>query len=122
MTARVAGTPIDCSDGDECTSDTCNPVTGACSSTPLDCDDAIACTFDFCEVVIVSENPFTVETVCRHNPDDSLCGTGLFCQAGRCDPQAGCTLGNECVSAVGNPCEEVAPRRLGLGLHRMIAS
>ena len=104
----LSGTPIDCSDGDECTSDTCDPGTGACSNTPLDCDDAIACTFDFCEVVIVSEDPFTVEAVCRHDPDNSLCDTGLFCQAGRCDPQTGCALGNECVSAVGNPCEDPA--------------
>ncbi|MBT9558769.1 MAG: hypothetical protein IV100_22245 [Myxococcales bacterium] len=37
---------VDCTDGDECTADACDPETGTCSSATLACDDGDPCTFD----------------------------------------------------------------------------
>ncbi|MFH1531264.1 MAG: hypothetical protein ABIK09_11110 [Pseudomonadota bacterium] len=49
-------TDADCDDGELCTDDTCNPVTGSCSFAPtsdccqanVQCDDQDPCTFDAC--------------------------------------------------------------------------
>jgi hypothetical protein len=42
------GQPVNCNDGDACTTDTCAPATGLCSNLPLSCDDGDVCTLDFC--------------------------------------------------------------------------
>ncbi|HRE88610.1 MAG TPA: hypothetical protein PK095_05665 [Myxococcota bacterium] len=68
--------PIDCDDGDQCTTDSCDPATGCvstpyygacndgnacttedtcsgtCSGTPIVCDDQNACTTDSCDPVV----------------------------------------------------------------------
>ena len=100
------GTPIPCDDGDPCTSDGCDPQTGACvhahveaacddgqacteedrcsdgvcAGAPVDCDDLNSCTFDACD-------PET--GACEHVPVSSTCDDG--------DP---CTLGDACVVGV----------------------
>jgi hypothetical protein len=65
---------VDCSDGDACTADTCDPETGLCAHEPdttspacqpdlcngVDCNDGDACTADAC-------NPET--GLCAHVPD-----------------------------------------------------
>jgi hypothetical protein len=42
------GTSIDCSDGQFCTLDTCDPATGTCGHPPNPCDDGDGCTTDSC--------------------------------------------------------------------------
>jgi len=42
-----SGTPLSCNDGNRCTVDTCNPVTG-CANTPKNCQDGNPCTNDYC--------------------------------------------------------------------------
>nr|MBP6699177.1 thrombospondin type 3 repeat-containing protein [Flavobacteriales bacterium] len=40
--------PVFCDDGDPCTIDTCDPMTGLCVYTPMNCDDGDPCTIDIC--------------------------------------------------------------------------
>jgi hypothetical protein len=47
-------TPIRCGDGDACTDDSCDPATG-CMNTPADCDDGDACTVDDCATACTEE-------------------------------------------------------------------
>ncbi|WP_147333025.1 hypothetical protein [Archangium gephyra] len=42
--------PADCSDGNVCTEDVCNPG-GSCANPPVSCDDGDACTLDACDPV-----------------------------------------------------------------------
>lgn len=46
------GVGVDCSDGNACTTDTCDPATGGCASEPLDCSDGDPCTLDTCDAVL----------------------------------------------------------------------
>lgn len=39
---------LDCNDGDRCTTDTCDTVTGSCTFTPVDCDDPSVCEIGVC--------------------------------------------------------------------------
>ena len=113
----VANDPLDCDDGNPCTSSTCDPVegcqaaylpdgqdcseadpclgSGSCQSgvcvigAALDCDDADACTQDVCV-------PFQG---CSHDPLD--CDDGEECTQNDCDPGSGCLnspapAGTEC--------------------------
>lgn len=132
-------TPDDaeCDDGVECTVDACGPQ--GCSSTPDDslcegascdtfvcdpvsgceivsgespCDDGIDCTFDACDLVAGK---------CVHEPCDSLCSDGLFCDGvERCDTAAGCVAGpvacdlglacsSDTCSEAAEQCEHSAP-------------
>ncbi len=43
------GTPITCTDGDQCTLDQCDPGTGNCSFPPNPCSDGDPCTIDTCD-------------------------------------------------------------------------
>lgn len=104
--------PIDCNDGEQCTTDFCHPVqgcqntnsnlacddhndctendvcsNGVCNGVPADCDDGIACTDDAC-----------VDGVCVNSPVNSRCADNLFCNGTET-----CSPVNGCVSS-GNPC------------------
>jgi hypothetical protein len=82
----MAGAPIDCDDGVDCTDDFCDEVNDTCVHTPLDaaCDDGVACTVDSCDPV----------NGCVHTPDDSLCSNGLYCDGQEfCDPLLNCQDG-----------------------------
>jgi hypothetical protein len=108
-----AGTPVNCDDGFDCTSDSCNALDGSCihtpndstcndgdactgvetcrvgsgctAGTPVNCDDGIACTTDTCN---------TVDGTCSHTPVDSACSDGVFCNGPeRCDSVRGCVAG-----------------------------
>ena len=119
----VAGTPLDCDDGELCTTDNCDPAAGcqyvdnslpcndgdACTvgdtcsggscqgGGALDCDDNDPCTDDGCDP----------DQGCVYNFNDAPCDdgddctTGDYCQAGACMPGAG---GPDCDD--GNPCTE----------------
>lgn len=101
-----AGSPKDCGDGNPCTTDACDPATGACAhapvadGTPCD-DDGDPCTIDACQA-----------GVCAHSPRD--CDDGDPCTVDACDPATGacthqpldCDDGNACTldSCVGGQC------------------
>ncbi len=115
-----AGTPLDCNDGNPCTTDSCDPQSGcvytnnseacsdgdactendtcsngACAGTPVSCDDGNACTTDACDH----------QTGCTHLAvtcsDDNVCN-GIE----TCDPQTGCQPGTPLDCNDGNPCTD----------------
>jgi hypothetical protein len=84
--------PLDCDDGDPCTVDYCDPVSGECVHAELLCDDGNPCTADFCDA----------NGVCQHVP--ILCDDGDPCTYDYCDGLTG-----DCVYVVmdcddGDPC------------------
>ena len=116
---------IDCDDGNQCTTDTCNSETGCthvlsvgpcsdgdsctvndtcsidgCHADPLDCDDGNPCTSDFC-------NP---ATGCNHIPSQGVCSDGNACtendtcQGGSCLGTAvDCDDTDSCTTEVCDP-------------------
>jgi hypothetical protein len=70
---------VDPDDGNACTTDSCNPVTGV-SNVPVDPDDGVACTVDSCDPA----------TGIINAPEDSLCDDFDLCTADVCDTQDGC--------------------------------
>ncbi len=100
---------IDCDDGQDCTTDTCNssgvceyqrnddlcnegrafcdpiyeckPFTGCVAGDPPDCNDDIACTIDECD---------TQQQACVHTPDDTACDDGKVCTVDSCDDVDDC--------------------------------
>ena len=74
-----------CDDGDACTYDSCEPLTGQCKHVPKTCDDAVFCTLDSC-------NP--ADGSCAYAPDDLLCLDGDVCDGQEmCDASVGCVDG-----------------------------
>ncbi|RJO67194.1 MAG: hypothetical protein C4523_10095 [Myxococcales bacterium] len=100
---------LDCNDGNPCTEDSCDDLTG-CQNSPLSgapcpddglyctvnahcdggecvhdpnaCDDQIACTIDAC-----GED----ERICHHELNDGACPDAGPCRIGNCVPVLGCT-------------------------------
>lgn len=72
-----AGAPVDCDDSDACTTDACEPLTGACTHSAVDCADADLCTVDTCDP----------SSGCQHAPKD--CGDSDLCTTDSCDPATG---------------------------------
>ena len=114
------GAPLDCDDGNECTTDSCGNG-GACVNEPVAgvCDDGDKCTTgDHCEagacvadgaLDCLDDNPCTDEhcdpalgcvSTLNQAPcdDDDLCTTGDHCQLGLCvsSGQLACVDGNPC--------------------------
>ncbi len=105
------GVPVNCSDGIQCTTDACDPPTGACTHAPNDafcddgfncngkescsaqkgcvttgsiaCDDGVACTLDLCQ------EPGT----CVHAPNDGICDDGKLCNGAEVCTAKGCVAG-----------------------------
>jgi Matrixin/Dictyostelium (slime mold) repeat len=67
-----------CDDGDLCTEDSCNTMTGACVNNAVDCDDGEPCTFDCCD---------PVTGACINDLDDSD-GDGVCDMMDNCPLQA----------------------------------
>ncbi len=67
-----------CNDGDACTTDSCEPATGACVHTAVVCDDNNVCTTNSC-------NP---TTGCVYTPIN--CDDNNACTADGCNPTSGC--------------------------------
>lgn len=114
-----AGETNDCEDGNACTDDSCDPVTGQCSSEPntSSCDDGNACTTsDTC----LNGTCAGVATDCQ---DGNLCtddscdpATGQCVNApntGSCEDGAFCTVGDTCNGS--GLCLGGAPRDCGDG-------
>ncbi len=81
-----------CDDDDACTIDSCDPLTG-CAYEDVDCDDDDACTIDSCDPL----------TGCTYKDVD--CDDGDACTIDSCDPLTGCTYEDvDCDD--GDPCTE----------------
>ncbi|MGB0716276.1 MAG: hypothetical protein ACPGXK_10380 [Phycisphaerae bacterium] len=127
-----AGTPPDCNDNIDCTTDSCDPNTGQCVNTPVDsacdnglfcdgvetcdplngcvggdpvdCNDSVSCTVDSCD---------EDADQCVNSPQDSLCDNTQFCDgAETCDPINDCQPGtpvdcNDNVSCTNDVCNEM---------------
>mgnify|MGYP006928180156 CR=1 FL=1 len=109
--ACKGGAAKSCDDGDTCTTDSCDPKTGVCSSKNDGiggCDDKNPCTDDACDA----------KTGCSHTNNTKACddgdactsgvgggkgkavGSGDLCAAGKCVP------GAKVVCDDGNPCTD----------------
>ena len=79
-----AGIPINCDDGNPCTDDSCDPLTGCVhTANDADCDDHNPCTVgDHCQ-----------NTVCTSSGIDP-CNDGNLCTTDWCDPADGCQHSN----------------------------
>lgn len=65
------GPDVDCSDGVDCTDDSCDEATDSCENDPNDglCDDGFSCTDDVCDR----------DDGCESSPNNALCGLGEIC-------------------------------------------
>jgi len=80
-----------CSDGDDCSLDTCNTaLNGGTCQHQQSCDDGIACTSDGC-----------VDAQCVHTPVDAACDDGNACTDDLCSDQTGCSH-----VASSSPCDD----------------
>ncbi len=93
----LAGVAANCNDGNLCTDDSCDPLSGCIySMNTLSCEDSDVCTIgDQCE-----------DGECVHGPDLS-CDDGNVCTDDSCDPAVGCVhTANELGCDDGNACSE----------------
>ena len=90
------GTPINCNDGNPCTSDVCNPNTGLCEAINNNdpCDDGDLCT----------QNDLCFNGQCIGIPLE--CDDGDQCTANDCDPQTGQCLNTPLIN---QPCDDYDP-------------
>ena len=119
--ACVQGAPPTFDDGNACTVDACNPITGV-SHTPVVIDDGNACTLDSCDAQTgVSHTPVTIDdsnkctadacnaiTGVSHLPEPQglLCGVASDACSGAfaCDGAGACLQGPPPVVDDGNAC------------------
>ena len=121
-------TPDDasCDDNNVCTgSETCDPVNGCQAGTPLDCDDGELCTTDSCVPLTgcandavqcpAGEQCDSADGICKPVPEctvDADCDNGFFCDgAETCDAAGICQPGTpvDCDDGVGctvDTCDE----------------
>jgi hypothetical protein len=104
--ACSAGPPLACGDGDACTTDACNALSG-CSNTPIpgctpcavpaDCDDGNPCSADACNAGACANTALADGTPCL---DLDLCNGAESCLAGVCiaGTPLGCDDGNLCTA------------------------
>ncbi len=72
---------LECDDGSVCTTDACDPDAG-CTNTVIDCVDGNACTEDSCDAI----------EGCVFNP--VVCDDGDACTQDGCEPETGCIFGD----------------------------
>jgi cysteine-rich repeat protein len=101
-----------CSDGNPCTADRCDTVSGICTHV-ASCDDGFACTVDECVGSVCVHTPMDV--ICDDNNECTTqsCSQGFGCSitaiSGSCDDELWCNgtdvcLGGACALHSGNPC------------------
>ena len=122
---QCAPVPVGCDDGDGCTADACDAMSGDCMHEPIipcgdTCDDdaycasimtAGPCTEPTCVAQTCQASPLADGTACTTAAiDDDLCALGGACQGGvcaakpkPCDPGVACAIGL-CLAATGE-CE-----------------
>jgi hypothetical protein len=107
--------PPGCDDGNACTADACDPLTGECLHDPVACDDGDACTLDECDPQTgqCASEPIDcgvgepcaprtcIDGECVDQPVN--CDDGDACTLDECDPQTG-----ECLHA-GIDCDDSDP-------------
>jgi regulation of enolase protein 1 (concanavalin A-like superfamily) len=97
------GTPTSCDDGEGCTIDSCNTVTG-CAHLPSSaaCDDGNACTSgDACSLgVCASGSAISCNdnNVCTDDSCDPTSGCGHVANTAKCDDGNKCTTGEACAN------------------------
>lgn len=91
------GAAKDCSDGDLCTIDTCDTLTGGCNNDPDLCDDKNPCTTDNCDKL---KNGCTHVAVVDGNACNlGACYTNAKCASGACKGVAlNCDDANSCTT------------------------
>jgi hypothetical protein len=112
MGTTCVRTPVSCvDDGNPCTAEACDPMTGGCRSTPrtgASCDDGDGCTMnDACDAMGLCRGaprncddgfPCTTDTcsggVCVHSPNNAACDDANPCTVDTCTVGAGCTYAN----------------------------
>lgn len=89
---------VDCSDGNACTEDVCNPSTGACSHPATNCDDKNPCTTDTCDMTKGCQHADNNAAACT---DNNPCTTDA-CSGGVCvsKPKDCSTLTDDCNKGV----------------------
>lgn len=94
-----SGTPLDCNDGDACTADSCDPVSG-CSNTAISCDDGDLCTIDSCDSGSGCVNdPVSCPVGEACDPATGLCEPQVCDNDGTCESGEDCTnCSNDCIS------------------------
>ncbi len=94
-TGCVPGAPVAIDDGIDCTTDACDPDTGAVTHTPVDsaCDDGSDCTADACTPGVGCTAAFTCE--CTSSAD---CDDGNPCTDEACDSDGACQYTNNTAS------------------------
>ncbi len=103
-----------CDDGDACTADACEPVSGQCTHVARSCDDASACTFDGCDpssglclfVPVPDGLPCDDADACTRL---DACGAGVCVGSApvTCPAPGPCGLPGQCDPATG-ACDEPA--------------
>ena len=105
-----------CDDGDACTIDACDPVTGEClvDHPPVDCDDGLLCTTDSCDPgagciytpVTCTPPDLCTITACSEADGGACIETPVACGVDEvCDPDTGlCT--DPCSGVVCEPSEQ----------------
>lgn len=80
----MAGTPLNCDDGIDCTEDSCLPHNGCVHEAQHNrCDDSIDCTENICDPDMQG---------CVFLPSDSLCNDGFACTHETCLANQGCRI------------------------------
>ena len=111
--ARCVATAVACDDGDPCTADTCDPLTGDCASA----DVALCCALGaLCPAGWQCVDGACVDVQCAPCEVDGHCeAPGAACidyaDGGRCgtvcDAETGCPQGFTCVPLDANPAREI---------------
>ncbi len=90
-----------CDDGNPCTLNSCDELTGECTNEAKDCDDGNACTVDSCD----AETGACINEISITCDDNDLCTTD-FCipESGECiNEAASCSDSNACTTDACDP-------------------
>ena len=118
--ACAGGQVVPCDDGNLCTDDSCDPLTGCIhADTSLSCDDGNLCTDDGCDPLsgctyvdntqpCDDGDPCTADHACSGGNcvggQTLSCDDGDLCSMGSCDPDAGGCVYVCAAENPGNPC------------------
>jgi hypothetical protein len=90
------GSPVDCNDGDPCTTDSCSA--GSCLHVPVNCDDGNACTSDACDaggckyIAVVCDD----DNVCTDDSCNPAVGCVFTPNMAPCNDGNACTINDKC--------------------------
>jgi hypothetical protein len=96
----TGGSLVDCNDGNECTSDSCD-LSGGCQNTPVFCTDGNTCSTDACDPTVGCTGSLT------------SCDDGDDCTIDTCDPGEGCV---HTADTSAPACSPPSPSSSGFGI------